>query len=125
MPARGPRNKKSRSQIRDSATRAASTPRSIAELLARSRTPGLKGRAPQPFDWVDFLRQALKDELGPEVAPRISSAELRQGGVLVVFADSAAWCARLRFTLADAAPALVARKPEILRIEVRTAPGSA
>jgi len=118
MPRPKSRNKKTGSQIRDPATRAGSPPRSIADLLTRSRAPALRRVGPQPFDWMGFL----SEELAPDLSSRITTTEWTEGSRLVIYTESAAWCTRLRYALAEALPAIQGRRPEIRRIEVRIAP---
>jgi hypothetical protein len=121
MPRPKSRNKKNGSQIRDPSTRAGSPPRSIADLLTRSRAPALRRAGPQPFDWMSFLGE----ELAPDLSSRITATEWAEGGRLVIYTESAVWCTRLRYALADAAPAIQGRRPEIREIEVRIAPARA
>jgi hypothetical protein len=122
MPARGRRDKKSGSQNRNPAGgpagRPAGAPRSVAELLTRGRAAALLPRKPQAFDWKEFIKQ----NLGPDLAPRVTSVELRRAG-LIVMTDSAVWSARLRFALGEATPEIRRLKPEVSRIEVRVALG--
>ncbi len=61
--------------------------------------------------------------LAPEIGPRISGIHERDG-VLVVFAESAAWSARLRFALQELESALRHEHPRITGTEVRVLPRS-
>lgn len=67
--------------------------------------------------WLDWLRAALPDELRAAVINVV-----RKGDELTVLAASAAWSARLRFTVAALAPAIQARAPEVISVKVRVAP---
>jgi hypothetical protein len=62
------------------------------------------------------------EELAADLSSRITAAEYTDGGRLVIYTESAAWCTRLRYALAEALPAIRGRRPEVLRIEVRVAP---
>jgi hypothetical protein len=118
MPRPKSRNKKTGSQMGGPAPRAGSAPRSIGDLLTRSRAPALRRVGTQPFDWIGFL----SEELIPDLSSRITTTEWAEGGRLVIYTESAVWCTRLRYALAEALPAIQGRRPEIRRIEVRIAP---
>jgi hypothetical protein len=96
-------------------------PRSVKDLLER-RIPTLArltGEAAQQAEWSQWLTQ----HLGAEIGPRISGIHERHG-ILVVFAESAAWSARLRFALVELEPALRQAYPRITALEVRVLPRS-
>jgi hypothetical protein len=92
---------------------------SVKELLAR-RAPHLARLS------AEAVRQR---QLGSWLTPRLP-AELQgkvtgvseRAGTLLVFAASAAWCARLRFALIELEPSLRAAHPAIGSIEVRVLP---
>jgi Protein of unknown function (DUF721). len=63
----------------------------------------------------------LEERLSPELRPRLSGV-VERNDTLVVFAESAAWSARLRYALAELEDELRARNPEITRISVRVMP---
>jgi phage tail protein X len=64
--------------------------------------------------WADWLRGAVASELAGHIVSAVpKSAEL------VVFADTAAWGARLRYALAAMLPDIAARDAALSRITVR------
>jgi predicted nucleic acid-binding Zn ribbon protein len=94
-------------------------PRSVKELLGR-RFPTLTrltGEAAQQEEWSAWLEAHLP----PEIAARLSGVHERDG-VLVVFAESAAWSARLRFALQELEPALRQGHPRVTATQVRVLP---
>jgi hypothetical protein len=96
-------------------------PHSVKDLLER-RFPTLarlSGEAAQQEEWSRWLGSNLP----PEIGPRISGVHEREG-VLVVFAESAAWSARLRFALKELEPALRQAHPRITATQVRVLPRS-
>ena len=92
---------------------------SVKELLARS-APALTrvtDQATRASFWSDWLCRHLPTDL----APRVSGVVEREG-TLVIFAASAAWCARLRYALQDLDPEIRATFPELSAISVRVRP---
>ncbi len=67
--------------------------------------------------WLNWLSQHLP----AEIHARISGVTERQG-ILVVFAESPAWSARLRYAVLEVEPQLRAAGPELTNIEVRVLP---
>ncbi len=96
-------------------------PRSVKELLGRKAPllTRLTGEAAQQRSWSAWLNT----HLAPEIAPRVSGVHEREG-LLVVFAESAAWSARLRFALLELETALRQEHPAITAIQVRVLPRS-
>jgi hypothetical protein len=94
---------------------------SVKDLLERrfSGLARLADEAQQQEDWSRWLT----GRLAPELAARISGIHERDG-VLVVFAESAAWSARLRFALLELEPALRQAHPQISALQVRVLPRS-
>ena len=91
----------------------------IGDLLARApllRTLN-ESRARQQ-QWRDWLAGALPDDLGPHVLEAS-----RQADQLVVYAESAAWCARLRYALAAMEAQIRTRDAAIREVRVRVRPG--
>jgi hypothetical protein len=90
-------------------------------LSDRSGLRRIMDNIPAQHSWADWLRAALE----PELAGHIVSA-VPKSAELVVFADSAAWGARLRYALAAMLPDISARNPAIshttVRIQMRSAP---
>jgi hypothetical protein len=96
-------------------------PRSVKELLGR-RIPTLvrlSAEAAQQEQWGTWLKSHLPEEIGA----RINGVHEREG-VLVVFAESAGWSARLRFALQELEHALHQEYPRITGCEVRVLPRS-
>jgi hypothetical protein len=71
----------------------------------------------------DLWSAWLSAQLPAEIHARISGVNERDG-TLVVFAESAAWCARLRFALVGLEGALRAAHPLVQSIRVRVLPRS-
>ena len=94
---------------------------SVKDLLAL-RVPALtqitQQAARQSF-WNDWLSQHLP----AEISPRISGVTERDGA-LVIFAENAAWSARLRYAVLELEPDIRAASPELTDIIVRVLPRS-
>jgi hypothetical protein len=71
---------------------------SVKDLLTRAG-PHLT-RVTEGAERSEFWRIWLNEHLPPELGQHVSGAAEREA-TLVVFAESAAWSARLRFALAD------------------------
>ena len=106
---------------------------SQSSAVPAARTPGVqKGgtatRAPaaaqqallEQQGWLDWMRPLLPPELADHlvrVLPK-SAVGLKERE-LVVFADSPAWCARLRYALLGLEEQVRARDPKVARIRAR------
>ncbi|MFZ0501995.1 MAG: DciA family protein [Steroidobacteraceae bacterium] len=95
------------------------SPHSVKDLLARS-VPVLARAADQSTRQAFWLRW-LETHLAPELCPRITAITER-GHTLVVFADSPAWSARLRYAVQELHGQIRAAQPEIEEIMVRVMP---
>ena len=95
---------------------------SVKDLLARA-VPVLSQVAGQTARQA-FWRRWLETHLPPELPPRITGITERDGA-LVVFADSPAWSARLRYALQELQAPIREAQPEIREITVRVLPRSA
>jgi len=95
---------------------------SVKDLLAR-RVPVLSQAADQSARQA-FWRPWLEAHLPPELPPRITGITERDGN-LVVFADSPAWSARLRYALRELQAQLRRAAPHINEVRVRVLPGQA
>jgi hypothetical protein len=116
---RSPRNS-AHSAFRPSHT--GSQPRgahSVKDLLGRA-VPFLSQAADQTARQA-FWRPWLEAHLPPGLAPKITGITERDGS-LVVFADSPAWSARLRYALQELAPQIRAAQPDINEVTVRVLP---
>lgn len=94
-------------------------PRSVGELLSRGpRLRQLARAIPEQQAWEEWLRERLPAELAAHlvsVVPR-GGAATRE---LVLFGDSAAWCARLRYALVALEGQIRARDGALGRLSVR------
>jgi hypothetical protein len=95
------------------------SPHSVKDLLARS-IPVLSQAADQSARQA-FWRPWLETHLPPGLAARISAITERDA-TLVVFADSAAWSARLRYALQELQSQIREAQPDISEITVRVMP---
>ncbi len=68
-----------------------------------------------------FWRPWLEARLSPELPPRITGITERDGN-LVVFADSPAWSARLRYALQELHAQIREADPDIKEVYVRVMP---
>jgi hypothetical protein len=92
---------------------------SVKELLAR-HVPTLTHITRQAAR-QNFWSHWLSVHLPAEIAPRISGVTERDG-TLVIFAENAAWSARLRYALLELEPDMRAANPALTNIEVRVLP---
>jgi hypothetical protein len=69
----------------------------------------------------NFWSSWLSTHLPAEIRPRVSGVAERDG-TLVIFAETAAWCARLRYVVHELAGEVRAADPSITDIEVRVLP---
>jgi predicted nucleic acid-binding Zn ribbon protein len=93
--------------------------RSIKHLLARAPvlSPIADLGARQAF-WLSWLGARLPENLAARV-----TGTVQRGGLLTVFAESAAWSARLRYALQELDAALREADPNIKRVSVKVMPG--
>jgi len=92
---------------------------SVKDLLARA-VPVLSQAADQTARQA-FWHPWLEARLPAELSPRITGITERDG-TLVVFADSSAWSARLRYALLELESQLRRAAPHINEIRVRVLP---
>jgi predicted nucleic acid-binding Zn ribbon protein len=95
------------------------SPHSVKDLLARS-VPVLSQAADQSARQA-FWRPWLETHLPPGLGPRITGITERDG-TLVVFADSPAWSARLRYALQELQGQIREAQPDIREVTVRVMP---
>jgi predicted nucleic acid-binding Zn ribbon protein len=74
-------------------------------------------QAASASEWQITVRKTMSEELGKQV----QSVTLKDGQ-LVVFTESAAWAARLRYALSEAAETLQKEHQAIREIVVRVSP---
>ena len=92
---------------------------SVKELLARA-VPGLTRVTDQSIR-QKFWSGWLSEHLPAETAAKISGVTERDG-TLVIFAESAAWSARLRFALRDLEREIRLADPAVSTVVVRVLP---
>jgi hypothetical protein len=86
-------------------------------------TPGLK-RVSDQTQRQEFWRNWLDAHLAAEISGKITGI-VERDGTLVIFAESAAWSARLRFATQEIEDRIRAAKSGITGISVRVLPGGA
>jgi len=94
---------------------------SVKELLAR-RIPVLT-RVTAQASRQNFWNCWFSTHLPPEIRPRISGVTERDR-TLVIFAETAAWSARLRYAIFELEDEIRAADPALTDIEVRVLPRS-
>jgi transposase len=94
-------------------------PDSVKQVLARL-TPTLT-RVSDQRSRQNYWRQWLAEHLPPGLAPRLSGV-VERAGTLVIFAESAAWSARLKYALQELEPAIRLSQPDIQQVSVRVMP---
>ena len=92
---------------------------SVKDLLARA-VPILSQAADQRARQA-FWRPWLQTHLPANLPSRITGITERDGS-LVVFADSSAWSARLRYALQELTPEIRRAQPDIREVAVRVMP---
>jgi hypothetical protein len=122
MPKRGARDKRGGSRIsRRRRAEIRTQPDSVKALLERV-SPALTrvtDQAARQGAWRIWLAAHLPKDL----AARVSGVVEREG-TLVLFAESAAWSARLRYAIQEIEAPLRAAHPQIGEIKVRVLPRS-
>ena len=104
----------------DSTRRTRQSPRSVNELLARGSTLRQVARAvPEQQAWAGWLRERLPAELAAHLLNAVPKGSVGSPRELVLLADSAAWCTRLRYALASLEADIRTRDAAIARISVR------
>ena len=119
MPKKMSRNKRAKSPVRSRTGLVSAPVHSVKDLLAR-RAPGLISVTTQ-LARQNFWRSWLTARLPPELCPRLSGVSERDG-TLTIFAETAAWCARLRFAVLELEREIRAADPALRSIEVRVLP---
>ena len=83
-------------------------------------TPGLK-RVTDQSERQDFWRRWLDTHLPVEIRGKLTGV-VERDGILVIFAESPAWSARLRYAVQEIEPQILAAKPGITSVNVRVLP---
>ncbi len=123
MPNMTRRNKRNESRIRNTNGPCLSNPTdSVKEILSKL-TPGLK-RVSEQTQRRDFWRDWIEEHLPAEITGKITGI-VERDGVLVLFAESAVWSARLRFTVEEMKARILAAKTGLTEVNVRVLPRGA
>jgi hypothetical protein len=96
------------------------TPESVKALLSRSSQSALSDVArhrQSQKDWSIFLRSKLPAALAQKITGVVERAEN-----LVIYAESSAWSARLRYAIAELDEEVRRANPAIRSIDVRVMP---
>ncbi|HET7756179.1 MAG TPA: DciA family protein [Steroidobacteraceae bacterium] len=119
MPKKVRRNKRGSTAVRTRAGPAAAHGHSVKELLARSSAAltRVTDQAERANRWNSWLAEHLP----PELRGRVSGV-VERSGTLVIFAESAAWAARMRYAVLGLEAAIRAARPGILAAAVRVLP---
>jgi hypothetical protein len=115
-------DKKSRSRNRPGSPTFGKAPSRIKDILRHGPLLGeLAGHIPEQQSWAQWLRAVLPSELAAHIVNVVPKALAGpgQGTELVVFADSAAWCSRLRYTLSGLEAQITNRDAAVQRTRVR------
>jgi len=105
--------------MRSRTGRTSASAHSVKELLAR-RGPTLM-RVTAQASRQNFWSCWLSTHLPREIRPRVSGVTERDG-TLVIFAETAAWSARLRYAILELEREIRAADPALTAIEVRVLP---
>jgi hypothetical protein len=117
------RNKRNESRFRNTKEpRLSNATDSVKELLSKL-TPGLK-RVSEQTQRRDFWRDWIDAHFPAEITGKITGIVEREG-VLVLFAESAVWSARLRFTVEEMKTQILAAKTGLTEVNVRVLPRGA
>ena len=123
MPKQVKSNKRGRSRLGGRAARKSHKADSVkAHLLGPSHSMlGRVGAQTLRHDnWLRWLQTRLPQELSRRV-----SGVVEREGTLVIFTESAAWSARMRYAVAEIEPQIRSTHPDIIQIRVRVLPGGA
>jgi Dna[CI] antecedent DciA-like protein len=112
-------DKKTRARNRSARPLYGKSPSRIKDLLSTGpQLRELAARLPQQQSWVQWLRELVPAELAIHIVNAVP-----KGAELVVFADSAAWCTRLRYALVAMEAQIAARDAAVRSTRVRVALG--
>jgi hypothetical protein len=121
MPKKMSRNKRGKAPMRSRTGLTSAPAHSVKELLAR-RVPALT-RVTAQAARQNFWNRWLSTHLPPEIGPKVTGVTEREG-TLVIFAETAAWSARLRYAVLELEREIRAADPALTAIEVRVLPRS-
>jgi hypothetical protein len=120
MPKLPRRNKRDGSRIREPAGSRLSNQTDSVKALLSKMTPGLK-RVTDQSERQEFWRRWLDTYLPVEIRGKLTGVVEREG-TLVIFAESPAWSARLRYAVQEIEAQILAAKPGITSVNVRVLP---
>ena len=121
MPKKMTRNKRVKSPMRSRTALISAPVHSVKDLLRR-RGPGLTDVTAQSAR-QNFWSCWLSEHLPAELAVRVSGVNER-AGTLVIFAETAAWSARLRYAVLELEPQIRAANATLHAVKVRVLPRS-
>lgn len=121
MPKNMSRNKRRKSALRARSLLRSRPAHSVKELLARP-FPIMK-RVTDQAARQSFWNGWLSGHIPQEIRARISGV-VERDGTLVIFAESAAWSARLRYAILELEREIRAADPGLTDIDVRVLPRS-
>lgn len=120
MPNKLRRDKRSRARnLATSVSKPFRSPDSVKEVLGR-QSPTLTRVADQASRQA-FWKQWLAQHLPAGLVPRLTGV-VESGDTLIVFAESAAWSARLRYVMQELAAGIKQAQPTIQHVSVRVMP---
>jgi hypothetical protein len=119
MPKKMSRNKRGRTTMRTTAGPGTSRVHSVKDLLSR-RIGNLTHITDRPAR-QSFWNEWLSLRLAAGLPARISGVTER-AGTLVIYSDTAAWSARLRYAILELETDIRAQDPAITQIVVRVKP---
>ena len=119
MPKKMSRNKRGKAPVRSRTGLVQRQVHSVKDLLAR-RVPSLN-RVTAQAARQNFWSCWLSERLPPEMHPRISGITERDG-TLTIFAETAAWSARLRYAVLELEHEIRAAAPALTAVRVRVLP---
>jgi hypothetical protein len=120
MPNKLHRNKRGGSRkLATSVSKPFRTPHSVKEVLARA-TPALT-RVSDQASRQSYWQQWLAKHVPAELTARLSGVVERED-TLVIFAESAAWSARLRYVMQELEAQIKQARPTIQHVSVRVMP---
>ena len=119
MPKKVRRDKRGGSPVSTGAGRTSRRVHSVKDLIAQ-RAPALM-RVTAQAGRANFWTTWLSGHLPSEVGARVTGVVEREG-TLVIFAESAAWSARLRFAVQELEPEILAAAAGLKEVQVRVRP---
>ena len=94
-------------------------PRAIGELLTRGAPvlSQIRDQSARQTFWQSWFSEQVPEALGTHITGAVA-----RDGILTVFAESAAWAARLRYALRELQPAIERADRSVHEIRVRVLP---